>query len=186
MKKFAAFIFAALFAAGAFAEYETVGGVRFEYSVYDGKARIGQVRFFSSPAAIPKSTSGAVVIPSKLGGYPLTEIGVCAFWCCRSLTSVTIPDSVTKIGNGAFSGCTSLESITIPDSVRLISLGAFENCASLKSITIPNSVRAIQNNAFKGCSSLREVYVAAGDSERVKEQMECTGVDVNRLIFIEL
>lgn len=38
----------------------------------------------------------------------------CAFSWCSSLTSITIPNSVTSIGGGAFNGCSSLESITIP------------------------------------------------------------------------
>ncbi|MEE1220206.1 MAG: T9SS type A sorting domain-containing protein, partial [Bacteroidales bacterium] len=35
-----------------------------------------------------------------------------AFWGCSSLTSVTIPNSVTSIGGGAFIGCSSLQNIT--------------------------------------------------------------------------
>ena len=35
----------------------------------------------------------------------MTTIGDWAFEDCSSLTTVTIPDSVTKIGNGAFDGC---------------------------------------------------------------------------------
>ena len=44
---------------------------------------------------------------------------------CTSLTSVTIPNSVTSIGRCAFYGCTSLTSITIPDSVTSIGDEAF-------------------------------------------------------------
>ena len=43
-----------------------------------------------------------------------------AFYGCKSLTSVTIPNSVTSIGKEAFWGCTSLTSVTIPNSVTSI------------------------------------------------------------------
>lgn len=38
----------------------------------------------------------------------MTSIGASAFYNCRSLTSVTIPKSVTSIGENAFSGCDNL------------------------------------------------------------------------------
>ena len=42
---------------------------------------------------------GAVTIPDTINGLPVTSIGDCAFYNCTSLTSVTIPNSVTSIGN---------------------------------------------------------------------------------------
>lgn len=38
----------------------------------------------------------------------------------KSVTSITIPDSITKISNEAFLGCSSLRRITIPNSVTTI------------------------------------------------------------------
>ena len=75
-----------------------------------------------------------------------------AFRYCKSLQSVTIPNSVTKIGDKAFGECDSLQSVTIPNSVTSIGDEAFSWCKSLQSVTIPNSVRNIGNNAFLGCN----------------------------------
>ena len=83
----------------------------------------------------------------------------CAFVDCKSLQSVTIPDSVTSIGNGAFVDCKSLQSVTIPDSVTSIGNGAFVDCKSLQSVTIPKSVTSIGDVAFLDCSSLQSVTI---------------------------
>ena len=104
-----------------------------------------------------------------------------AFIDCISLTSATIPDSVTRIGVGVFRGCSSLRAFygnfaskdnrcliidsvlnsfapagiteyTIPNSVTSIGEGAFAGCHSLTSITIPNSVTEIGKETFISCS----------------------------------
>ena len=76
----------------------------------------------------------SLVIPSELGGKPVTEIGIFAFALCGSLTEVTIPEGVTSIGNAAFSGCSSLTEVTIPKSVTSIGDSAFYNCDALKTV----------------------------------------------------
>ena len=78
-----------------------------------------------------------ITIPSEYKGHPVTEIESFGFSYCYSLTSITIPDSVTSINLGAFSGCSSLTSITIPNSVASIGDRVFSGCSSLTSITIP-------------------------------------------------
>ena len=88
---------------------ETVNGIKWTYIVKDGEAILGGGDFIR---AIPKSTSGAITIPSTLGGYPVTRIGGSAFFGCSSLTGVTIPNSVTSIGDWAFSECGELTIFT--------------------------------------------------------------------------
>jgi hypothetical protein len=80
--------------------------------------------------------------------YTLTYIGHEAFRFCSSLTSVTIPNSVTSIGAYVFDGCSALTSVSIPNSVTSIRDGAFYGCESLTSVTIPNSVTSIGWMAF--------------------------------------
>ncbi len=89
-------------------------------------------------------------------GSVCKSIGECAF-VCTSLTSITIPDSVTSIGNSAFASCASLTSITIGEGVTSMGTSAFYNCTSLASITIPDSVTSIGRDAFEGCKSLKSV-----------------------------
>ena len=96
----------------------------------------------------------SVTIPNSV-----KSIGDHAFSWCDSLQSVTISNSVTKIGDGAFYSCESLQSVTIPNSVTKIGDGAFDGCKSLQSITIPNSVTSIGDEAFSGCESLQSVTI---------------------------
>jgi hypothetical protein len=56
-------------------------------------------------------TYGSLVIPSKVNGYTVTDIGNSAFEDCSGLTNVTIPSSVTSIGRSTFSGCSSLTTV---------------------------------------------------------------------------
>ncbi len=85
------------------------------------------------------------------------NIGAYAFAGCTSLTSISIPDSVTSIGNNAFYYCNSLTNITIPNRITHIEEYLFRNCTSLTSITIPSSVTIIRDSAFKDCTALTEI-----------------------------
>ena len=109
----------------------------------------------STVGVISNSYSGDVVIPELVNynekTYSVTSIKEYAFYDCRSLASVTIPNSVTSIGESAFNGCSLLASVTIGKSVTSIGEDAFYGCSSLASVTIPNSVTSIGKEAFVGC-----------------------------------
>jgi len=112
-----------------------------------------------------KGTASSVTIPTQINGKPVTGIGEFAFGSTSSpntsLTSVTIPNSVTSIGLGAFYLCTSLTSVTIPNSVTTIEESAFDQCTSLTSITIPNGLTIIENFTFSQ-TGLTSITIPAG------------------------
>ena len=99
----------------------------------------------------------SVTIPNSV-----KSIGSSAFRYCTNLTSVTIPNSVTSIGYSVFSGCTGLTSVTIPDSVTSIDDSAFCDCTGLTSVIIPDSVTSIGNYAFGNCENLKNVSIPDG------------------------
>ena len=122
---------------------------------------------------------------------PDTFIVICddAFSYCESLTSLTIPNSVTTVGSNPFRGltlqldnrsphfyvednvlftadkkhliayCSRQTSYSIPNSVTSIGDWAFSDCSSLTSLTIPNSVTSIGKSAFEDCSSLTSLTI---------------------------
>lgn len=98
----------------------------------------------------------SITIPNSV-----TTIGNSAFAACSGLTSVTIPNNVTTIGSEAFRGCIGLTDITIPNSVTFINGGVFYNCVGLTSVTIGNSVTSIGIQLFNGCRILESVTIKA-------------------------
>lgn len=67
-----------------------------------------------------------------------------------------IPNDIIVIGPGAFAELRSLTSITLPNSVETIESIAFQN-SGLTSIILPNSVKEIKEYAFDGCQELETI-----------------------------
>ena len=99
------------------------------------------------------------LVTLSLFGNGVTSIGNSAFYGCKGLTSITIPDSVTSIGEYAFRDCSSLISITIPDGVTSIGSYSFYGCTSLTSVIIGNGVMSIGGFAFDSCTGLTSVTI---------------------------
>ena len=150
-KRIGVLLAAAMAAGGAWADTETVDGRTWTYSIYNDTAEIRDV----SPH------TGAVTIPSTLGGKPVTTIGQSAFFNYSGLRSVTIGNGVTRIGDHAFTQCHDLASVTIGNGVTIIGYEAFSDCSCLTNVTIGSGVTRIRDSAFWGCSGLTSVTIPA-------------------------
>jgi len=125
-----------------------------------------------------------VVIPSVINNLPVTGIMDKAF-SHKSITAVTIPDSVTAIGGFAFEYCglkrviipnsvtsigngaflqNRLQTVTIPDSITIIGYATFA-CNNLTSIIIPDSVTVIGDSAFETNTWLSRVTIGNSVTE---------------------
>lgn len=125
----------------------------FDYEILDGGAIITKY----------KGSDTEVVIPDKIGGAPVTQIGFYAFEAKDELLTVAVPATVEKICECAFCGCASLYSINLPDKLKEIERGAFVDCVSLTTITLPESVEKVGEEAFTGCEGLTELNILNPD-----------------------
>ena len=103
------------------------------------------------------NSHGPTKADGKYQDYEIRNGNICEV--AKNKRVIHIPEGVTAIGYGAFSGCKSLTEVTIPDTVREISSLAFSDCIKLKKITIPEGVKEIRHNTFSGCSALEEISI---------------------------
>ena len=122
----------------------------YEYAVVEGGITITKY----------KGAGGNVTIPGTLGGLLVTSIGSSAFYDCSSLTSISLPESLTSIRDGAFSRCTGLTSIDLPESLTSVGEYAFASCTSLTNIILPESLVSIGDGAFSWCFSLTSISLS--------------------------
>ncbi len=131
---------------------------KFYYTLDDGVVTI--VKYADNEA-----TTCEIPANVNYGGknYPVTTVAKNAFTNHRTLTKVTIPDSVTKImgdaenKKGAFAGCTALTQVDLGQGIARIEAYAFKNCVALTAIKLPSSVQFVQNGAFQGCVALEAI-----------------------------
>jgi len=95
-----------------------------------------------------------------MGCYNLEQVSIItgvviydyAFYNCKALKNVSLPNDMSEIGYQAFAECESLENVNIPVNAKSIGDSAFYNARALKEIVIPMSVDKIAENVFKGTS----------------------------------
>ena len=84
----------------------------------------------------------------------VTSIADCAFWGCKEVKTVRLPQGLEEIGSNAF-GFSGIECIEFPEGVSYIGMEAFGGCANLHSVVIPRSIEYIGMNCFGESKGLR-------------------------------
>ena len=92
-------------------------------------------------------------------GSGLTTISNYAFYRCKNLTEINLPDVLTSIGQYAFQNCINLGTIEFPESLIEISYGAFSGCDGLTSIKLPSNLQTLKYEAFGYCENLQNVWI---------------------------
>ena len=80
-----------------------------------------------------------------------------------SISSVSMPDTVTEIGKSAFRNCKSLANIRLSSGLININGSAFSG-SGLISVDIPKTIADIGNYAFEDCKSLQSVIMNYNDT----------------------
>ena len=125
--------------------------------------------------------TGTIIIPESVTynskNYNVTSIGNVAFYACKNLTSVIIPNSVTIINPSAFRSCSSLTSVTIGSGVTNIGNIAFDGCLSMTVVycfaaNVPYTIGGAFNGSPIGSAIL---YVPAASVESYKSTSPWSG-----------
>ena len=145
-----------------------VDGYKYDYTINTENGTATITKFLGPDGSAKSTGSYDIKIPEKIheksGDYTVTAIGDKAFYDCRGLTSVTIPQSVTSIGDYAFYQCISLTTLSFGEksfgeNIETIGNDAFYYCIALKEVTIPQSVTSIGNDAFGQCHDLHSLAI---------------------------
>ena len=164
-----------------------------EYTIKDGTVTLadnlfenwlGNATTFHIPASVEQIGNRAFAytqikaLPEMLG---LKRIGGEAFYGCKNLKKVTIPETVEYIGGGAFYGCSNiwsltynainaecerlmesnipLEKIVIGDKVRRLPRGIFSG-REFTEVALPACLERIDDSAFYGCKNLTTINLS--------------------------
>ena len=109
--------------------------------------------------------------------YYVVGVDEHAFWDCKELYWVKIPNMVTYLENGAFSGCENLTSVEIPSSITHLPDDVFQGCG-FSSFVIPNWITSIEGNAFSSCDKLVSVTIPESVSSIKRTAfIECSSLE---------
>lgn len=80
-----------------------------------------------------------------------------AFYECKNLKSVQLPDTCSRVGTYAFYGCKNLKSVHLPDTCSRVDGYAFEYCTGLEELDVGNTTDYLGEYSFAYCSNLKTI-----------------------------
>ena len=136
-----------------------------------------QIRY-GSQAEITGYTGqdSAVMIPDDIKNKPVVGIGYQAFANCRTMTSLTIPDSLEWFAYQAFENCTSLRLVIMESDSSLFD-SDFDGCTKLRCILLSEQEvceKYIEKDFFKNMPDVVLCYVG---QDTVEGQLRTAVVD---------
>lgn len=134
-------------------------------------------------------TAHNIVIPEKLGEYPVTKIENLSTYCYDQVTSspivsLKIPSSVKTISDEALYNIASLEKIDFSEGIETIGKAAFQNCYGLKELKFPESLTFIGTGAFSGCTALSSVEIPS--EECIISESSFIGCPIKNLVVANM
>ena len=91
----------------------------------------------------------------------VTRLGTRCLQNGGKLTEINLPSELTYVGELPFGWCESLTAIELPESIDSLGSSAFEGCKLLAQVEIPSEVSYIGKSLFQDCAALSEVTLPA-------------------------
>lgn len=102
-------------------------------------------------------------------GEGLQNLYQAAFYNCKNLTEIKLPDGISSIPGNVFNGCTELSKVEIGAGVTSIGSMAFYSCRSLVDITcLATTPPTMQSNSFNVVPATCIIKVPAQSVEAYK------------------
>jgi len=122
--------------------------------------------------------NGTIVFPANIETIcgDINYFGEGAFRNCINLQGLDFSacKNLTFMPEYAFYGCKALSEVKLPENIDVIGINTFEDCIALQNITLPANLTSIKANAFKGCTNLTSVVFKNTQSWKVYNNYNCT------------
>ncbi len=89
----------------------------------------------------------------------VTGIGAYAFYDCRQLVAVSLPETLLQIGEDAFAYCVALSALSLPNGITAIAKEAFYNCSGLEEVDLPNTLESLGRAVFGSCAHIKSIRI---------------------------